>query len=213
MGFDFKSATKITSLAPESAPIKLTLNITPLSSPIKKLDAKPEGKPEAKPTSTLASAPTQVVAPLATPTKLEGLDLLDSADLNGLDYKAALADMPSLEELAEEFQYSEQPEKFDDAALAAVHKACLKLESAIDNAEEVREQLTFIMTELRRFPEVAAKIYDGDIKTMVSALRQNYNVVAFAKATNKKKKEEKQSAIKEQLAIAEASGLFDGLDI
>lgn len=214
MGFDFKSATKITSLAPESAPTKLTLNITPLSSPIKKLDA----KPEAKPTSTLVSTPTQVVAPLATsstatPTKLEGLDLLDSADLNGLDYKAALADMPSLEELAEEFQYSEQPDKFDDAALAAVHKACLKLESAIDNAEEVREQLTFIMTELRRFPEVAAKIYDGDIKTMVSALRQNYNVVAFAKATNKKKKEEKQSAIKEQLAIAEASGLFDGLDI
>ena len=211
MGFDFKSATKITSLAPESAPTKLTISLTPLSSPIKKLDAKPEATPTNKPTSE----PTQVVAPLATPssTKLEGLDLLDSADLNGLDYKAALADMPSLEELAEEFQYSEQPEKFDDAALAAVHKACLKLESAIDNAEEVREQLTFIMTELRRFPEVAAKIYDGDIKTMVSALRQNYNVVAFAKATNKKKKEEKQSAIKEQLAIAEASGLFDGLDI
>lgn len=195
MTFNFKTATKVNSLPTENAPIKLALNLTPLSAPIKQLESSNEGLPS------------------SSSTKIEGLDLLDSADLNGLDYKAALADVPSLEELAEEFQYSEQPEKFDDAALEAVHKACVKLESAINNADEVREQLTFIMTELRRFPEVAAKIYDGDIKTMVSALRQNYNVVAFAKATTKKKKEEKQSAIKEQLAIAEASGLFDGLDI
>lgn len=200
MAFNFKTATKVNSLPTENAPTRLALNLTPLSAPIRKLEPTDEDKSS----SSNEGKPS---------TKFEGLDLLDSADLNGLDYKAALADVPSLEELAEEFQYSEQPEKFDDAALEAVHKACVKLESAINNADEVREQLTFIMTELRRFPEVAAKIYDGDIKTMVSALRQNYNVVAFAKATTKKKKEEKQSAIKEQLAIAEASGLFDGLDI
>lgn len=200
MTFNFKTATKVNSLPTENAPTRLALNLTPLSAPIRKLEPTDEDKSS----SSNEGLPS---------TKIEGLDLLESADLNGLDYKAALADVPSLEELAEEFQYSEQPEKFDDAALEAVHKACVKLESAINNADEVREQLTFIMTELRRFPEVAAKIYDGDIKTMVSALRQNYNVVAFAKATTKKKKEEKQSAIKEQLAIAEASGLFDGLDI
>lgn len=158
---------------------------------------------EAKPKPIAQSAPTAI---------LEGLDQLGDLP-KPISYKEALAEMPSLEELANEFNNPDQPELFDDAALAAVHKACLQLESAIDNAEEVRTQLTFIMTELRKYPETAAKIWDSDMATMVKSLRHNYNVVAFAKAANKKAKAEKASRVNDMLAAADASGLFDGLEI
>lgn len=159
----------------------------------------------------LAAAPSAIQS--ETPKAISGdLGILDDLPTT-LTYKEQLAELPDLDALAEEFNNSEQPELFDDAALAAVHKACLQLESAIDNADNVREQLTFIMTELRKYPETAAKIWDSDTATMVKALRHSYNVVAFAKQANKKKKEEKQSKVKEQLAAADAMGLFDGLDI
>ena len=158
---------------------------------------------EAKPKPIAQSAPTAI---------LEGLDQLGDLP-KPISYKEALAEMPSLDELANEFNNPDQPEEFDDAALAAVHKACLQLESAIDNAEEVRTQLTFIMTELRKYPETAAKIWDSDMATMVKSLRHNYNVVAFAKAANKKAKAEKASRVNDMLAAADASGLFDGLEI
>ena len=128
-----------------------------------------------------------------------------------MTYKEQLAEMPNLDELAKEFQNPDQPDAFDDAALAAVHKACLKLEESIDNAELVREQLTFIMTELRKYPETAAKVWDSDMATMVKALRHNYNVVAFAKQATKKKKEAKSAKANELLAAADAIGLFDDL--
>ncbi len=158
---------------------------------------------EAKPKPIAQSAPTAI---------LEGLDQLGDLP-KPISYKEALAEMPSLDELANEFNNPDQPEEFDDAALAAVHKACLQLESAIDNAEEVRTQLTFIMTELRKYPETAAKIWDSDMATMVKSLRHNYNVVAFAKAANKKARAEKASRVNDMLAAADASGLFDGLEI
>lgn len=161
--------------------------------------------------SAITSAPSSITS--SQPSAISGdLGLLDSLP-TPLSYKEQLAELPDLDELAKEFNNPEQPELFDDAALAAVHKACLQLESAIDNADNVREQLTFIMTELRKYPETAAKIWDSDTATMVKALRHSYNVVAFAKEANKKKKEEKQSKVKEQLAAADAMGLFDGLDI
>ena len=192
MSFDFNKAKLGTSseIKPvESAkPVALQLNVTKLT-----------------------SAPSAIAA--SQPSAISGdLEMLDSLPTT-LTYKEQLAELPDLDALAEEFNNSEQPELFDDAALAAVHKACLQLESAIDNADNVREQLTFIMTELRKYPETAAKIWDSDTATMVKALRHSYNVVAFAKEANKKKKEEKQSKIKEQLAAADAMGLFDGLDI
>lgn len=158
---------------------------------------------EAKPKPIAQAAPTAI---------LEGLDQLGDLP-KPISYKEALAEMPSLDELANEFNNPDQPEEFDDAALAAVHKACLQLESAIDNAEEVRNQLTFIMTELRKYPETAAKIWDSDMATMVKSLRHNYNVVAFAKAANKKAKAEKASRVNDMLAAADASGLFDGLEL
>lgn len=159
----------------------------------------------------LTSAPSAIES--STPSAISGdLEMLDNLPTT-LSYKEQLAELPDLDELAKEFNNEEQPELFDDAALAAVHKACLQLESAIDNADNVREQLTFIMTELRKYPETAAKIWDSDTATMVKALRHSYNVVAFAKQASKKKKEEKQSKVKEQLAAADAMGLFDGLDI
>lgn len=158
---------------------------------------------EAKPKPIAKSAPTAI---------LEGLDQLGDLP-KPISYKEALAEMPSLDELANEFNNPDQPEEFDDAALAAIHKACLQLESAIDNAEEVRTQLTFIMTELRKYPETAAKIWDSDMATMVKSLRHNYNVVAFAKAANKKAKAEKASRVNDMLAAADASGLFDGLEL
>ena len=195
--------------------------------------AKPEVKPEPQPEDKPATAQPQqpAIAPLAikavklaveakpkpiaqsAPTAiLEGLDQLGDLP-KPISYKEALAEMPSLDELANEFNNPDQPEEFDDAALAAVHKACLQLESAIDNAEEVRTQLTFIMTELRKYPETAAKIWDSDMATMVKSLRHNYNVVAFAKAANKKAKAEKASRVNDMLAAADASGLFDGLEL
>ena len=155
---------------------------------------------------------TPVVKPLAvTPVKLAVKPLPQAVAT--MSYKEQLAEMPNLDDLANEFNNSEQPEDFNDAATQAVHKACLAIESAIDNADEVRTQLTFIMTELRKYPETAAKIYDSDIATMVKALRHNYNVVAFAKAANKKAKAEKVSKVNDLLAEADASGLFDGLDL
>lgn len=193
MSFDFNKAklgaSSESKLVIESTkPVALQLNVTKLTS---------------APTTIEASAPKAISGDLG---------LLDSLPTT-LTYKEQLAELPDLDELAKEFNNPEQPELFDDAALAAVHKACLQLESAIDNADNVREQLTFIMTELRKYPETAAKIWDSDTATMVKALRHSYNVVAFAKEANKKKKEEKQSKVKEQLAAADAMGLFDGLDI
>ena len=186
--------------------------------------AKPEPQPEAKPAQLqpqplaikavklAVEAKPKPIAQSAPTAILEGLDQLGDLP-KPISYKEALAEMPSLDELAKEFNNPDQPEEFDDAALAAVHKACLQLESAIDNAEEVRTQLTFIMTELRKYPETAAKIWDSDMATMVKSLRHNYNVVAFAKAANKKAKAEKASRVNDMLAAADASGLFDGLEI
>ena len=206
MSFDFNKAklgasheikpVESTKLEPQCIkPLNLQLSVTKLGGAAAPLSATP---------STIESS---------QPSAISGdLGLLDNLPTT-LTYKEQLAELPDLDALAEEFNNSEQPELFDDAALAAVHKACLQLESAIDNADNVREQLTFIMTELRKYPETAAKIWDSDTATMVKALRHSYNVVAFAKQANKKKKEEKQSKVKEQLAAADAMGLFDGLDI
>ena len=196
MSFDFNKAKLGTSseIKPveSTKPVSLQLNLTKLGS---------------------GSAATPSAIEAKQPSAISGdLGMLDNLPTT-LTYKEQLAELPDLDALAEEFNNSEQPELFDDAALAAVHKACLQLESAIDNADNVREQLTFIMTELRKYPETAAKIWDSDTATMVKALRHSYNVVAFAKQANKKKKEEKQSKVKEQLAAADAMGLFDGLDI
>lgn len=192
MSFDFNKAklgtTSEIKPVESTKPVALQLNVTKLT-----------------------SAPSAISS--SQPSAISGdLGMLDNLPTT-LTYKEQLAELPDLDALAEEFNNSEQPELFDDAALAAVHKACLQLESAIDNADNVREQLTFIMTELRKYPETAAKIWDSDTATMVKALRHSYNVVAFAKQANKKKKEEKQSKVKEQLAAADAMGLFDGLDI
>lgn len=150
--------------------------------------------------------------PESSAMAIEGEELLGDLPIASASFKEQLAEVPSLDDLAREFQNSDQPDLFDDAALAAVHKACLELEKSIDNESAVREQLTFIMNELRKYPETAAKVYDSDIAVMVRALRQNYKVVAFVKQANKKAKAEKQSKVKEMLAEAEAGGLFDGLD-
>lgn len=198
--FDFSKALAKAEVKPEAKPEpqpEVKPAIQPLAIKAVKLAV------EAKPKPIEQSAPTAI---------LEGLDQLGDLP-KPISYKEALAEMPSLDELANEFNNPDQPEEFDDAALAAVHKACLQLESAIDNAEEVRTQLTFIMTELRKYPETAAKIWDSDMATMVKSLRHNYNVVAFAKAANKKAKAEKASRVNDMLAAADASGLFDGLEI
>ena len=193
MTFDFNKAklgtTSEINPVESTKPVALQLNLTKLG-----------GGSTAIPSAIESSKPSAISGDLG---------MLDNLPTT-LTYKEQLAE---LDALAEEFNNPEQPELFDDAALAAVHKACLQLESAIDNADNVREQLTFIMTELRKYPETAAKIWDSDTATMVKALRHSYNVVAFAKQANKKKKEEKQSKVKEQLAAADAMGLFDGLDI
>lgn len=203
MSFDFNKAKLGTSSEPKPViestktepqgikPLALQLSVTKLGG--------------------VTTAPSAIAS--SQPSAISGdLGMLDNLPTT-LTYKEQLAELPDLDELAKEFNNPEQPELFDDAALAAVHKACLQLESAIDNADNVREQLTFIMTELRKYPETAAKIWDSDTATMVKALRHSYNVVAFAKEATKKKKEESKSKVKEQLAAADAMGLFDGLDI
>lgn len=193
--------------ASKSTASKSTISTEPLAEP-----AKPSTDQAAKPeatSSTTSSADEFVPSEI----KIEGEELLGDLPVASASFKDQLAEVPSLDELAREFQNSDQPDAFDDAALAAVHKACLALEQSIDNETEVREQLTFIMNELRKYPETAAKVYDSDIAVMVRALRQNYRVVAFAKQANKKAKAEKQSKVQEMLAEAEAGGLFDGLDL
>ena len=173
----------------------------------------PSREPLLEPLPLTSSEPSPIdsATPLA-PLALEGEELLGDLPIASASFKEQLAEIPSLDDLAREFQNSDQPDLFDDAALAAVHKACLELEKSIDNESAVREQLTFIMNELRKYPETAAKVYDSDIAVMVRALRQNYKVVAFVKQANKKAKAEKQTKVKEMLAEAEAGGLFDGLD-
>lgn len=173
-------------------------------------------KPSAPATPTLAEPSADSSADssfIPSEIKIDGEELLGDLPVASASFKDQLAEVPSLDELAREFQNPDQPDAFDDAALAAVHKACLALEQSIDNESEVREQLTFIMNELRKYPETAAKVYDSDIAVMVRALRQNYRVVAFAKQANKKAKAEKQTKVQEMLAEAEAGGLFDGLDL
>ena len=215
MTFDFNKAIKPSvasevSVANEHSeaikPIETNKASAPIASPIQpiKLNIAKIGQ---------ASESTSEPKPIATtsPSPITG-DLSLIADLETpMTYKEQLAEMPDLDELAREFQNPDQPDAFDDAALAAVHKACLKLEESIDNAELVREQLTFIMTELRKYPETAAKVWDSDMATMVKALRHNYNVVAFAKQATKKKKEAKSAKANELLAAADAIGLFDDL--
>lgn len=219
MTFDFNKAIKpsVTNVASEDKPIQ---PIQPIetnkasgqsTSPIQpiKLNIAKLGQSQANGEPTTEPKPIASSTSLASP--ITG-DLSLIADLETpKTYKEQLAEMPDLDELAKEFQNPDQPDAFDDAALAAVHKACLKLEESIDNAELVREQLTFIMTELRKYPETAAKIWDSDMATMVKALRHNYNVVAFAKQATKKKKEAKSAKANELLAAADAIGLFDDL--
>lgn len=168
--------------------------------------------PSAQTSAELVAEPSVANDFIPSEIKIEGEELLGDLPVASASFKDQLAEVPSLDELAREFQNPDQPDAFDDAALAAVHKACLALEQSIDNESEVREQLTFIMNELRKYPETAAKVYDSDIAVMVRALRQNYRVVAFAKQANKKAKAEKQTKVQEMLAEAEAGGLFDGLD-
>lgn len=171
-------------------------------------------EPSAEPSPTPVAQPSTPLGDfIPSEIKIEGEELLGDLPVASASFKDQLAEVPSLDELAREFQNPDQPDAFDDAALAAVHKACLALEQSIDNESEVREQLTFIMNELRKYPETAAKVYDSDIAVMVRALRQNYRVVAFAKQANKKAKAEKQTKVQEMLAEAEAGGLFDGLDL
>ena len=171
-----------------------------------------ESSTEYSPEPLLEESVSPIDSVSHSPLAIEGEELLGDLPIASASFKDQLAEIPSLDDLAREFQNSDQPDLFDDAALAAVHKACLELEKSIDNESAVREQLTFIMNELRKYPETAAKVYDSDIAVMVRALRQNYKVVAFVKQANKKAKAEKQSKVKEMLAEAEAGGLFDGLD-
>lgn len=166
---------------------------------------KPEAKPEPK---IIPFENSSAIKPIAG-----DISLLDSLPENTMSYKEQLSRVPSLDELAEEFQNPDQPELFSDKALSAIHQACQTLEESIDNADEVKSQLTFIMTELRKYPDVAAKVCDSDISTMVKALRHSYNIVAFAKQTNRKAKAEKQAKVNDLIAEADASGLFDGLDL
>lgn len=198
MGFDFNKAKPV-QVSSEAKPAKLQMNFAPL----------PMTKPT--PIAKENQMTNQMTNQVATPV-ISGIDLLDNIP-TPMTYKEQLAELPSLEDLANEFNNPEQPEQFTNAAVEAVHKACLQLESAIDNADSVREQLTFIMTELRKYPEVAAQIWDSDIAIMVKSLRHSYNVVAFAKQATKKKKEAKATKVNEMLAAADASGLFDGLDL
>ena len=220
MTFDFNKAIKPSvasevSVANEHSeaikPIETNKASAPIASPIQpiKLNIAKIGQVSesttAEPKPIASSTTTSPISPITG-------DLSLIADLETpMTYKEQLAEMPDLDELAREFQNPDQPDAFDDAALAAVHKACLKLEESIDNAELVREQLTFIMTELRKYPETAAKVWDSDMATMVKALRHNYNVVAFAKQATKKKKEAKSAKANELLAAADAIGLFDDL--
>lgn len=217
MTFDFNKAIKpnVDNVASEDKPIQpiqpietnkasgqTTSPIQPIKLNIAKLGQSQASEPS---TATTATITTSLASSITG-------DLSLIADLETpKTYKEQLAEMPDLDKLAKEFQNPDQPDAFDDAALAAVHKACLKLEESIDNAELVREQLTFIMTELRKYPETAAKVWDSDMATMVKALRHNYNVVAFAKQATKKKKEAKSAKANELLAAADAIGLFDDL--
>lgn len=220
MTFDFNKAIKpsvanVANVASEATqsikPIETNKASAPISSPIQpiKLNIAKLGQSQASEPST--AEPKPIASSTSSASPITG-DLSLIADLETpMTYKEQLAEMPDLDELAKEFQNPDQPDAFDDAALAAVHKACLKLEESIDNAELVREQLTFIMTELRKYPETAAKVWDSDMATMVKALRHNYNVVAFAKQATKKKKEAKSAKANELLAAADAIGLFDDL--
>lgn len=219
MTFDFNKAIKpsvanvanvATQVSEPIKPIETNKASAPIASPIQpiKLNIAKLGQSQANEPS---SEPKPIASSTSSASPITG-DLSLIADLETpMTYKEQLAEMPDLDELAKEFQNPDQPDAFDDAALAAVHKACLKLEESIDNAELVREQLTFIMTELRKYPETAAKVWDSDMATMVKALRHNYNVVAFAKQATKKKKEAKSAKANELLAAADAIGLFDDL--
>lgn len=220
MTFDFNKAIKpsvanVANVASEATqsikPIETNKASAPIASPIQpiKLNIAKLGQSQASGEPT--AEPKPIASSTSSASPITG-DLSLIADLETpMTYKEQLAEMPDLDELAKEFQNPDQPDAFDDAALAAVHKACLKLEESIDNAELVREQLTFIMTELRKYPETAAKVWDSDMATMVKALRHNYNVVAFAKQATKKKKEAKSAKANELLAAADAIGLFDDL--
>lgn len=229
MTFDFNKAIKpsqasettkpsepIKPIETNKASVQVASEVaTPVASPIQpiKLNIAKLGAVQVAQVANEPSSASSEPQPIssATPSPISG-DLSLIADLETpKTYKEQLAELPDLDELAREFQNPDQPDAFDDAALAAVHKACLKLEESIDNAELVREQLTFIMTELRKYPETAAKIWDSDKATMVKALRHNYNVVAFAKQATKKKKEAKSAKANELLAAADAIGLFDDL--
>lgn len=174
-----------------------------------------------KPITALAKPAATQVKPATTQPKLESSELINIADealgiLNSMptiSYKDAMKETVDLDELAKEFQNEEQPDKFEDSATQAVHNAVLELEKSIDNAEEVRTQLTLIMNEIQKYPQVAAKICDTDIHIMVKALRQSYNTVAFTKKINKSKSESAKKKSLEKVADILNEDLFEGLGI
>lgn len=228
MSYNFKMPTKLNSATEDNSLTKSeqVVGVVPsLSNSIKVSSIKPIAsvnslkpidKPVAKPTSTTVVKP--VVKPLTESSPVaDSIDISDSALALIADapvsYKESLHEVVDLDELAREFQNSEQPDKFDDSATEAVHKAVLSLEKSIDNADEVRTQLTFIMTELQKYPNIAAKICDSDIHIMVRALRQSYNTVAFTKKINKSKSESAKNRAMENTKDLLSSDLFEGLGI
>lgn len=140
----------------------------------------------------------------------EALSLMTNAEPS---YKEALHEVVDLDALAREFQDEEQPDKFDDEATKAIHKAVIELEQSIDNAAEVKTQLTLIMNEIQKYPQTAARISDSDIHIMVKALRQSYNTVAFTKKINKNKSEVAKKKAIESCKDILTDDLFEGLGI
>lgn len=197
------------SLADESVSAIKPLALKPIKSIADIAGTK--SKPTATPVAKTPAPDINLSAIKSLSVSDDAMSIIDS--LPEMSYKDAMKESIDLDALAREFQNDEQPEKFDDAATEAIHKAVNELEKSIDNAEEVRTQLTFIMNELHKYPQIAAKICDRDIHVMVKALRQSYNTVAFTKKINKTKKE---SATSKSIARANAildDSLFEGLGI
>lgn len=178
---------------------------------IKVFDSKPQPKPQPSFTKPQTNSPSSAQLDIEDWTK--GLDpsLLAEADASLKKFessspKSYIKDITSLEELANEFNLPEQQDSFEEAGLLAIDTACKNLEARIDNADEVKNQLTFIMTELQQQPLLAAKISDPNIATMVRALRTNYNMVAFAKTNNAAKTAKKKQAIAEDDTFNDSLG-------
>lgn len=162
-------------------------------------------KPELKPESVTEDefdfeASTSITSTSNNLTKMDAEDALESILNSDCDLE---------KELAAEFEAEAQPDRFNTDELFNLGEALKKLESNVDNKDIVKDQMTYIMLELKKNPDMASAMADVDWAIMVKALRHSYKSIASIVDLKKTARVEKKKASSKSNPFADIDLGFD----